>query len=144
MTPPDLTGPLVERSKLVAELIDYFIAEGYFVHAASGVEGYKNPSPLFNDGFGKALPRRPDVVAYDSKNKRVVFGIVRSDRKSLDSEDSLEEYNVFLDHNARMRQQASLLYVLIPPALVQEFTAMITHYIHRDYWDRIIPVTAKD
>ncbi len=131
------------REKLVGELVDFFLKEGIVVHSAAGVQGYKIPLPIRNDGYGKAMPRRPDVVGFDKERRRVVFGIVRVDRRSLDSEDSLEEYNVFLDHNAQMKEQASVLYVLLPAELIQEFTTLITHYIHREYWNRIIPVGSK-
>ena len=127
----------------VEELVKFLIQEGIVVHAARGMEGYKTPSPVRNDGYGKSLPRRPDVVGFDFKKRRIVFGLVRTDQKSLDSEDSLEEYNVFLDHNSQMRDQASLLYVLLPTGLVQEFTSIITHYIHREYWHRIVPVGSQ-
>lgn len=125
---------------MTAELVNFLKAEGYTVHAARGLEGFKTPTPVRNDGFGKAVDRRPDVVGFDFQHKRIVFGIVRPDRASLDSEDSLEEYNVFLDHNARMRDQASMMFVMVPESLVQDFTAIITHYIHRDYWHRVVTV----
>ena len=144
MTGPDQTDASPKKTDFVQELVDYFLAEGFFVHSARGVEGFKNPQPVVNNGFGKALPRRPDVVAFDKQTRRVIFGIVRTDSRSLASEDSLEEYNVFLDHNSAMKEQASVLYVMIPQRLVQEFMSMITHYIHRDYWHRIIPVTAGE
>jgi len=124
-------------------LVEFMKQEGFTVHAASGVEGYKFPTPVHNDGYGKAIDRRPDVVGFDFRRKRIVFGVVRVDRPSLDSEDALEEYNVFLDHNAKLLDQASILYVMIPEEYLQEFTSVITHYIHRDYWHRIVPVGWK-
>jgi hypothetical protein len=125
---------------MIADLVEFLKSEGHTIHAARGIEGYNVPSPVHNDGYGKAIDRQPDVVGFDFHQKRIIFGIVRPTRQSLDIEDALEEYNVFLDHNAGLRDQASVLYVMIPDELLQEFTSFITHYIHRHYWHRVIPV----
>ncbi len=125
---------------MIEDLVEFMKAEGFTVHAARGVEGYKFPAPVHNDGYGQVQDRRPDVVGFDFRHKRIVFGVVRQDRRSMESEVALEEYNVFLDHNSGLRDQASVLYVMVPDDLVQEFTTMITHYIHRDYWHRVVTV----
>ena len=106
-------------------------------------EGYKRPPPIANSGFGDGKPRTPDVVGVDGEKQRIVFGLVRENRESLDSEDSLTEYNVFLDHKADQGDHASMVLVMLPSALVHEFTGIVTHYIHREYWHRIIPVASK-
>ncbi len=121
-------------------LVRTFIREGYTVKGVRGLEGFGVPPTIRNRGFGSRRDRVPDVVGMDDLQKRIVFGVVRSDRKSLDTEDALEEYNVFLDHNEGLETQASLLLVLFPAGFLAEFTSMITHYIHREYWHRIIPV----
>jgi hypothetical protein len=129
------------RAAMIAELVRLFEARGYELHGAAGMKDREPPS-ITNDGFGSGRPRKPEVIGYEPEGKRIVFGLVRENRKSLDSEESLEEYNVFLDHNAGLGKQASLVLVLMPPALIPEFTTMITHYIHREYWHRIVPVAS--
>jgi hypothetical protein len=129
---------------LVEDLIRYFLQEGFVVHGAVDVPPYAPPSPVRNDGSGTALPKKPDVVGFDPMRKRIVFGLVKEDRIRMESEDSLEEYNVFLDHNHNLGDQASVLYVLLPQTLMQDFSALITHYIHREYWHRIVPVGMPD
>jgi len=131
------------RGALTRELVELFLREGFIVHGARGVEPFKAPPTVQNDGYGKQKPRTPDVVCLDKTNNRIVFGLVRTASVELDSEDSLEEYNVFLDHKAGQGDQASILYVMLPPQLIADFTGIITHYIHREYWHRIIPVTSK-
>ncbi len=131
------------RQSMIGDLVRFMKDEGFTVHAARGVEGYKPPTPVHNDGYGRSLDRRPDVVGFDFHHKRIVFGVVRTDKRNMESEDALEEYNVFLDHNAGLRDQASVLYVMLPEDLIREFTALITHYIHRDYWHRVITVGWK-
>jgi hypothetical protein len=126
------------RQDLVQELIDLFLSLSIEVKGARGIGGYPPTQPIANDGYGSAGPKRPDVVGFDPELRRIVFGLVRMDRQSLDSEASLEEYNVFLDHNAGLNEQASVVYVLMPQDLVNEFTGIVTHYVHRDYWHRII------
>jgi hypothetical protein len=127
---------------LLLQLVAYLRSEGVEVKGARGIEGLDAPPPITNDGYGSSRPRRADVIGFDPARRRIVFGLVRPDRGSLDNEDSLEEYNVFLDHNAAGGEQASALYVILPQDLLNEFTSIVTHYIHREYWHRVIPVGA--
>lgn len=135
--------PVPSRDDLAAELVQYFLREGFEVRGACGAGGYGPPPAIRNDGYGSARPCRPDVIGYDAGRRRIVFGLVRMDGESLDSESSLEEYNVLLDHNAGLGEQASVLYVLLPESLLEEFTSLITHYIHREYWHRVVPVASS-
>jgi len=128
------------REEMLQHLVRMFIREGYTVKGVRGLGGFDAPPTIRNRGFGSRRDRVPDVVGLDEIRKRIVFGLVRGDRKSLDNEDALEEYNVFLDHNEGKSAQASLLMVMVPEELLVEFTSMITHYIHREYWHRIVPV----
>lgn len=129
---------------MVHELVAYFSDQGFLVHGAQSVGGYQPPSPVANNGFGDGRPRVPAVAGLDKVHLRIVFGIVRETRASLDSEESLTEYNVFLDHNAARGEQASILYVIMPQELINDFTSIITHYIHREYWHRIVPLVGKE
>ncbi len=133
----------IERMKLVEELVDYFLSRKIAVHCANGVKGYKPPPAIANDGFGDMRARVPDVIGVEQENQRIVFGLVRERRSDLDTEESLTDYNVFLDHKHSAGRQASLLIVLLPPILVADFTHILTHYIHRDYWHRVITVPSR-
>ena len=134
--------PADHRVPLIRSLVGVFLREGFEVEGARGMEDYPVP-PLFkNPTFGSMTPRRPDVIGFDLARRRIVFGLVRPMRSDLDSEDSLEEYNLFLDQNVDLGERAAAVYVLMPSALIAEFTSIITHYIHREYWNRIIPVAA--
>ncbi|HEX7571953.1 MAG TPA: hypothetical protein VF514_02590 [Bacteroidota bacterium] len=128
------------ENRLVHELVAYLREEGVEVKGARGIEGMNPPPSIANDGYGSARPRRADVVGFDPQKRRVVFGLVRPGRKSLDSEDALEEYNVFLDHNSGAGERASALYVIMPQDLLNEFTSIVTHYLHREYWHRVVAV----
>ena len=128
------------ENRLVHELIAFLREEGVEIKGARGVEGLRAPPPIANDGYGSARPRRADVVGFDPQKRRVVFGLVRPDRRSLDSEEALEEYNVFMDHNAGNGERASVLYVILPQDLLNEFTSIVTHYLHREYWHRVVAV----
>ena len=128
------------EKRLVRELVAYLREEGVDIKGARGMEGLDAPPPIKNDGYGSARPRRPDVVGFDPQKRRIVFGLVRPGRMSLDSEDALEEYNVFLDHNAGAGEKASALYVIMPQDLLNDFTSIVTHYLHREYWHRVVAV----
>lgn len=131
------------RQFLRHALVSFFIEEGYEIRGAVGVPPYPPSPTIANDGYGSGRPRAPQVLGWDIARRRIVFGLVRESRWKLDSEDSLEEYNVFLDHNAKMGEQASLLVVAMPEELLTEFTSLITHYIHREYWHRVVPIGSR-
>jgi hypothetical protein len=128
------------RERMLQAFVEVYRKEGYQIHGVRGLTGYDPPPVVKNRGFGSGQARVPDIAGIDTGRKRIVFGVIRPDRKSLDTEEALEEYNVFLDHNEGLGDQASLLLVLMPGDLLPEFTAMITHYVHREYWHRILPV----
>ncbi len=132
-----------EQNRLVEELVEYFLSQKYIVYGAKDLEGYKPPPAIHNDGFGDLKPRVPDVIGLDKEKQRIMFGVVRGTRKDLDSEVSLTDYNVFLDHKNAAGEQASLLVVLLPPSLLTDFTNILTHYIHREYWHRVVAVSSK-
>jgi hypothetical protein len=141
---PSGTDRNEERTLRTVELISYLTGMGVEIHGAIEVPGFASPPLIRNDGFGSGRPHRPDVIGFDPAQRCIVFGLVRLDGRSLDCEESLEEYNVFLDHNAGRGAQASRLYVLIPARFLQEFTSLITHYIHREYWHRIVPLEFRE
>jgi hypothetical protein len=122
------------------QLVQLFLAEGFEVTHALGVRGYQNPPYFPNESFGRQTDRRPAVVAFDPSRRREVFGLVRLSRAELASEDSLEEYHLFLDRNADGGPSAAAVYVIFPEPLLAEFTGILTHEIHPEYWHRIVPV----
>jgi len=140
---------------LTCELVEVLLAEGFIVKQALGVKGYPNPEYFPNESFGTMNPRRPALFAFDPALNREVFGLVRTSKAELASEDSLEEYHLFLDRNTDAGsspgvpseggvqdrgRSAAAVYVIFPESLLAEFTGILTHEIHREYWHRIIPV----
>jgi hypothetical protein len=102
------------------------------------------PEYVPNDSFGLMRARRPAVLAFDPARQREVFGLVRLSKAELASEESLEEYHLFLDRNADGGPAAAAVYVIVPEDLLAEFTGILTHEIHPEYWHRIIPVPFRD
>jgi hypothetical protein len=134
--------PASDRTVLIRNLIEIFLREGFEVKGAREMADYPPPPIITNPTFGSMTPRRPDVIGFDPVRRRIVFGLVREHREALDTEVALEEYNLFLDQNTDLDERAAAVYVIMPGELIPEFTSMITHYIHREYWNRIIPVAA--
>ena len=130
------------RILLRRELLEYLLADGFTVLAAKDTDGYVEPVPEHNDGYGDQADKSPDVLAYDPREKRRIFGIVRTGVNDLESEGSLTEYNVFLDQTDKMTGDPCRLYIIIPPSKIQDLTALMTHYIHRDYWFKIVLVSS--
>lgn len=125
---------------LARRLVEVMLDEGFVVTHALGVSGFPQPEYFPNDSFGSMSPRRPAVVASDPALRREVFGLVRTTKAELASEDSLEEYHLFLDRNADGGPRAAAVYVIFPEELLPDFTGILTHEIHREYWHRIVPV----
>ena len=54
----------------------------------------------------------------------------------------MTQYNVFLDQFDKRTGTQAVLYVIVPASEVAEFNSLITHYIHREYWDKIVVVSS--
>ena len=130
------------RLTLVKELVDYFIKEGLQVISAKELMGYRPPVSVPNDGYGDQEPKRPDVLAFDKEKKCFAIGVVRMEKNEIDSEESLTEYNVFLDQKDKATGQPYHLFIMVPGSYVNDLTSLLTHYIHRDYWSRITIVSS--
>ncbi len=128
---------------LIGELVELFRNEGFTVSGAVGVEGFHPPLELRNDGYGDQEDKSPDVYAYDEQHQRYVIGEAKTGARDFESEHSLTQYNVFLDQFHRINGQQALLYVIVPSSKVPEFSTLITHYLHPDYWSSIVLVSSK-
>jgi hypothetical protein len=131
------------NTRLLHQLHDFFRSSGFEIHGAVGIEGIPLPPFITNDGYGSGKDRQPVFIGFDPVERRIVFGLIREKRSELDSEESLEEYNVFLDHNAGRGSQASAVYVIMPAELMTEFGDIVSHYVHREYWGRIVGVAGN-
>ncbi len=128
---------------LVEELVVVFRQLGYRILGADGVEGLPPPKKLHNDGYGDQRDKMPDVYAFDEKEQRYVIGEAKTGRGDLETEHALTQYNVFLDQFDRSTGRQARLYVILPESRIPEFNSLITHYIHREYWQSIVVVRSK-
>ena len=131
------------RKVLREELLEYLTGEGFAVLGAKDSPGYGEPPRAHNDGYGDQKDKSPDILAYDAAGKRRIFGIVRTGDDDLETEGSLTEYNVFLDQTDSETGEPYRLYIIIPSSKIQDLTALMTHYIHRDYWFKIVIVSSR-
>ena len=129
----------LKRSILLRELVDYFLHEGFKVIAAKELEGYPPPPAFRNDGYGDQQPKSPDVIGYHSAKRYYMSGIVRTGN-DVESDSSLTEYNVFLDQKDKVTSESFRLCIIIPSSKINELTTFMTHYIHPDYWYRIVMI----
>lgn len=130
-------------TRLTEELLEYFRSEHFTILGAKNVEGFRQPMSLQNDGFGDQQKKQPDVLAFDEINQRFVIGAIKTDDDDLESPHSLTQYDVFFDHRNPNNGRSSHVCFLLPPDLIPEFTAIITHYIHRDYWENMILLRSR-
>ena len=128
---------------LVEELLELFLSEKYRIIGSANPGTYPHPKALENDGYGDQQPKRPDVIAFDEVNKRYVLGIVKLADEDLESAHSLTQYDVFFDHKNSDNGKPSRVCFILPPSSIAQFTAIITHYIHHDYWVNLTIIRAK-
>ncbi len=131
------------KTPMIEELLQHFVSEKYTIVGAKGVAGYRPPEALHNDGYGDQKDRRPDILAFDEIQNRFVIGVVKVQSDELESQDSLTQYDVFFDHKNTKNGKPSQVCFLLPQGLIAEFTAIITHYIHRDYWNNMMIIRSK-
>ena len=131
-----------EKIHLIQELVEYFRHEGHDIISAKQSIGFRSPAPLPNDGYGDQQPKQPDVLAFDKTKKCFLIGITRVAKSELDSEESLTEYNVFLDQKDQVTGEPHRLLIMVPPSCINDMTSLLTHYIHREYWHRVTIVSS--
>lgn len=132
-----------KHQKLIEELVDIFRQQNFKVIGADGIAGVPRVKKLHNDGYGDQENKSPDVYAYDGQRKRFIIGEAKTGDGDFETEHSLTEYNVFLDQFDKTTGLQAILYVIVPSSKVPEFSTLITHYIHRDYWQSIVLVSSK-
>ncbi len=133
---------LEKHQSLVDELVEIFEAKGFGVTEAEGRSGLQPPRELHNDGYGDQEDKAPDIYAYDPHAKRYVMGEAKTGDNDLESDHALTQYNVFLDQEDKRTGKRYKLYIILPELKVPEFNTLITHYIHRDYWQNLVVVSS--
>jgi hypothetical protein len=133
---------LEKHQSLVNELVEILQKKGFSITEAEGQTEYQPPREFHNDGYGDQEDKAPDVYAYDPTNKIHILGEAKTGMDDLETEHALTQYNVFLDQEDRRSGKRFKLYIILPSTKVPEFNTLITHYIHRDYWQNIILVSS--
>lgn len=131
-----------KHQSLVDELIEIFQREGLSISEAIGRPDFSPPRELHNDGFGDQQDKAPDIFAYDTRNKYHILGEAKTGENDLETDHALTQYNVFLDQEDKRTGRRSKLYIIVPSLKLPEFNTLITHYIHREYWQNIVMVSS--
>jgi hypothetical protein len=132
------------HTRLREELVHILVERGYEILGAKSLEGFTSAPFLPNDGYGDQEKKQPDVFALDPAEERFVIGLVKTGMHDLETQAALTEYDVFFDHAHPGNGKRSLVYFMMPSTHIADFTAMITHYIHRDYWINMVIVSSKE
>lgn len=127
---------------LVEELLDVFRKRGFRIIGADGVAGVASVKPLPNDGYGDQQAKAPDIYAYDETTKCYIIGEAKTGEGDFETDHALTQYNVYLDQFDRHTDAPAILFVIVPAAKIPEFNSLITHYIHHDYWTKIVVVSS--
>ena len=128
---------------LVEELVDIFRERGYRILGADRVTGVPFARPLPNDGYGDQQPKAPDIYAYDENTRCYIIGEAKTGNGDFETDHALTQYNVFLDQFDKHTGAPAILFIIVPATKIPEFNSLITHYIHHDYWTKIVVVSSK-
>jgi hypothetical protein len=131
-----------KHQSLINELVEIFEKKGFLISEAEEQEGFARPLELHNDGYGDQQDKAPDIRAYDEKNNQYILGEAKTGSNDLETDHALTQYNVFLDQTDKRTGKRFRLYIILPSMKVPEFNTLITHYIHRDYWENIVLVNS--
>ena len=132
-----------KHGELIAELVEIFRERGYKLLGADGITGLPLPRPLPNDGYGDQQAKAPDIYAFDEATGCYIIGEAKTGKGDLETDHALTQYNVYLDQFDKHSGAPAILFIIIPPSKIPEFNSLITHYIHPDYWGKIILVSSK-
>ena len=130
-------------TEMIEELLQFFLSENYTIIGAANIDRYRRPDALSNDGYGDQQTKQPEVFAFDETNKRFVIGVAKTSEDDLESEHSLTQYDVFFDHKNSANGKHSRVCFILPPDSIAQFTGIITHYIHPDYWENLTIIPSK-
>jgi hypothetical protein len=133
-----------KHAVLVEELVGVLKERGYSILQADGIQGIPIVRPLPNDGYGDQLPKAPDVYAFDERTQCFIIGEAKTGDGDLETEHALTQYNVFLDQFDKRTGAPAILFMILPATKLPEFNSLITHYIHRDYWSKIVLVSSRN
>ncbi len=132
-----------KHQSLVLELINYFKQSGFNVVTADGIDGYSIPPELPNDGYGDQEDKIPDIYAFSLKDQRYIIGEAKTGNNDFDNDEAITQYCVFSDQLHPVLKKRAQVYFIIPSGRVSEFQSIITHYVHREYWENIVVVQSK-
>jgi hypothetical protein len=129
-----------KHQSLIDELVEIFLRDGFLITEADGRTDYQAPREFHNDGYGDQKDKAPDIYAYDPKTKYHILGEAKTGAGDLETDHALTQYNVFLDQEDRRSGKRSKFYIILPSLKIPEFNTLITHYIHREYWQHVVLV----
>ena len=132
-----------KHQQLIDELHGLFRSKGYRIIAGEGIPGLPLPRPLPNDGYGDQENKAPDLHAFDEQTGCTIIGEAKTGAGDFETEHALTQYNVFLDQFDKQTGAPAILFIIVPASSVPAFNTLMTHYIHPDYWAKIVLVPSE-
>ncbi len=127
-----------ERRKMIHKLAEYFQKNNITIHAAVDIEGTPLPKLFPNPGFGDQHRKQPHLLGVHEESGELYIGLVKTQAEDLMDENSLTEYDLFMD--LTIRQKGIRFCLMINEDRVQHINGFITHYFHPDFWPNFIVV----
>ncbi len=131
-----------QRSLMVHKLAAHLRAIDVNVLAAIDTDDLPVPKLFSNPGFGDQKRKQPHILGVHNKTGELFIGLVRTKYEDFTDENSRTEYDLYT--NIAMRQRGINIYLMLHEDRIQHFNSFITHYLHPDFWVKIIVVAYAD
>lgn len=131
-----------QRRCMVHKLTAHLQAIDVNVLAAIDSDDLPLPKLFSNPGFGDQKRKQPHILGVHDKTGELFIGLVKTEQEDITDENSRTEYDLYTD--LAMRQKGINIYLMLPEDRIQQFNSFITHYLHPDFWEKIIIVAYAD
>ena len=131
-----------KHKDLVIELGDKFTEWGYLLKRVDGVSDGKPEVVENSSGVGDGEDKRPDIDAYDEKNKRVIRGEAKVGDGDIETEHSVTQYQLF--SNKSKNGVPSWLYIIVPKSKHQFLNNVIVGNVPESQWNNIQLVSSDE
>jgi hypothetical protein len=131
-----------QRSLMVHKLAEHLHAIDVTVLSAIELENLPLPKLFSNPGFGDQKRKQPHILGVHKSTGELYIGLVKTEGEDFTDENSRTEYDLYTD--LAIRQKGINIYLMLHEDRIQQFNSFITHYLHPDFWEKIMLVAYSD
>lgn len=127
-----------DRRKMIRKLAEYFQKNNITINSAVDLDDIPLPKLFPNPGFGDQRRKQPHLLGVHRESGELYIGLVKTQAEDLMDENSLTEYDLYMD--LTIRQDGVYFCLMVDDNRVHHVNGFITHYLHPDFWPKFIVV----